>query len=114
MTAENVFTETYDLLTNIGVVSTRKEFNRDWLGVSEGYFRCLRFNNKQPSTQTLATCSSKLKHYSLLFAQRSDTESKVIANKFSSLATRLDSIIHAKSKSKWVSITERVEAETMC
>ncbi len=114
MTAENVLTETYGLLTDIGVVSTRKKLNRDWLGVSEGYFRCLRFNNKQPSTQTLATCSSKLKHYSLLFAQRSDTDSKVLANNFSSLATRLDSIIQTNSKSKWLDIMKRTEAEAIC
>lgn len=111
MSAENVLTETYRLLTDIGVVSTRKEFNRDWLGVSESYFRCLRFNKKQPSTQTLATCSSKLKHYSFLFEQRSDANSRVLANQFSSLASRLDSIIHTNSKIKWLSIMELAEAE---
>ena len=99
---KSVFDETYELLNSIGVVATKTEFYRDWLNKSESYFRCLRFHKRQPSTQTIAICSSKLKHYSRLLEAKEDNKSKLLANDFSNLSQNLDDVIYSTSKSKWM------------
>ena len=99
---KSVFDETYELLNSIGVVATQTEFYRDWLNKSESYFRCLRFHKRQPSTQTIAICSSKLKHYSRLLEAKGDNKSKLLANDFSNLSQNLDDVIYSTSKSKWM------------
>ena len=76
MQTKAVFDDTYKLLNSIGAVESKKEFYKDWLNRSDSYFRCLRFKNKQPSTQILALCSSKLKHYSTVLIQKTDADSK--------------------------------------
>ena len=44
-------------------MDSKREFYKDWLNRSEEYVRWLKHSNKQPSADTLAICSSKLKHY---------------------------------------------------
>ena len=106
---KSVFDETYELLNSIGVVATQTEFYRDWLNRSESYFRCLRFHKRQPSTQTIAICSSKLKHYSRLLEAKADDKSKLLANNFSNLSQNLDNVIYSTSKSKWMNtVNEKV------
>ena len=113
MEAKAVFDDTYKLLNSIGAVASKKEFYKDWLNRSDGYFRCLRFKNKQPSTQTLALCSSKLKHYSIVLTQKTDDDSKQLANSFASLAKKFDAIIYSTSKAKWMDLMEENASETI-
>ena len=103
---KTVFDETYELLNSIGIVATQTEFYRDWLNRSESYFRCLRFHKRQPSTQTIAICSSKLKHYSRFLEAKADDKSKLLANNFSNLSQNLDDVIFTASKSKWMTNME--------
>ena len=58
-----VLDEIFDLLQQIGVVSSESEFSKDWLCRSECYMRTLRFKRAKPSVGTLAICASKLQHY---------------------------------------------------
>ena len=113
MEAKAVFDDTYKLLNSIGAVASKKEFYKDWLNRSDSYFRCLRFKNKQPSTQTLALCSSKLKHYSIVLTQKTDDDSKQLANNFASLANKFDAIIYTTSKAKWMDLMEDKASDTI-
>ena len=60
---KTVISEVFELLQQIGAVSSESEFSRDWLARSECYMRSLRFKQANPSVGTLAICASKLQHY---------------------------------------------------
>ena len=59
---KTVLNEVFDLLVQIGAVSSESEFSKDWLCRSECYMRTLRFKRVKPSVG-LAICASKLQHY---------------------------------------------------
>ena len=60
---KTVLNEVFELLQEIGAVSSESEFSKDWLCRSECYMRTLRFKRVNPSVGTLAICASKLQHY---------------------------------------------------
>ena len=60
---KTVLNDVFELLQQIGAVSSESEFSRDWLCRSERYVRTLRFKRVKPSVGTLAICASKLQHY---------------------------------------------------
>ena len=60
-------------------MDTKREFYEDWLNRSEGYVCYLKHNNKQPSTDALAICSSKLKHYSKVLQQKNTSKMMELA-----------------------------------
>ena len=60
---KTVLNEVFELLVQIGAVSSESEFSKDWLCRSECYMRTLRFKRVKPSVGTLAICASKLQHY---------------------------------------------------
>ena len=60
---KTVLNEVFELLQQIGVVSSESEFSKDWLCRSECYMRTLRFKRVKPSVDTLAICASKIQHY---------------------------------------------------
>jgi predicted alpha/beta hydrolase family esterase len=60
---KTVLNDVFELLQQIGAVSSESEFSRDWLCRSECYMRTLRFKRVKPSVGTLAICASKLQHY---------------------------------------------------
>ena len=60
---KTVLNDVFDLLQQIGAVSSESEFSKDWLCRSECYMRTLRFKCVKPSVGTLAICASKLQHY---------------------------------------------------
>ena len=60
---KTVLNDVFELLQQIGAVSSESEFSRDWLARSECYVRTLRFKQATPSVGTLAICASKLQHY---------------------------------------------------
>jgi len=98
--------EVYTKLSSIGVVDSRREFYKDWLNRSEGYVRWLKHTNKQPSADTLAICSSKLKHYSRLLTQKKDAKFVELASVFSDYSTKLDLMIFDNSTTKWMELME--------
>ena len=102
----NVFEQTYRLLKDLSVVDTKAEFCKTWLGRNEGYFRGLRYKNKQPSTQTFAVLSNKLRHYSNLLQQTNNTHSKKIAAQFASLSNQCDKYINRKAKDTWLRLMD--------
>ena len=98
--------EIYNKLSLICVVESKREFYKDWLNRSEGYVRWLKHSNKQPSADTLAICSSKLKHYSRLLTQKKDTKFVELASVFSDYSTKLDLMIFDNSTTKWMELME--------
>ena len=50
---KTVISEIFELLQQIGAVSSESEFIRDWLARSECYMRTLRFKQANPSLGTL-------------------------------------------------------------
>ena len=101
MSVKTVINETYTLLSSIGVVNSKTEFYKDWLNRSESYMRVAKFNNKQLQP-TLAVCSSKLKYYADLLKKKDDTQSKCVANEFSTLSEKFDDLIYTHSKGVWI------------
>ena len=98
--------EIYNKLSSIGVVDSKREFYKDWLNRSEGYVRWLKHSNKQPSADTLAICSSKLKHYSRLLTQKKDTKFVELATLFNDYSYKLDVMIFDNSTTKWMELME--------
>jgi len=60
---KTVLNEVFELLQQIGAVSSESEFSKDCLCRSECYMRTLRFKRVKPSVSTLAICASKQQHY---------------------------------------------------
>ena len=50
---KTVLNDVFELLQQIGAVSSESEFSRDWLCRSECYVRTLRFKRVKPSVGTL-------------------------------------------------------------
>ena len=50
---KTVLNDVFELLQQIGAVSSESEFSRDWLCRSECYVRTLRFKRINPSVGTL-------------------------------------------------------------
>ena len=113
MDTQLTINEIYNRLSDIGIVDTKKEFYKDWLNRGESYFRCLKQKNKQPSADTLAICSSKLKHYSTLLQQKNQHQYTVLAKEFSAYSSQLDTLIFNNSKTKWLEIMEEDKERTI-
>ena len=60
---KTVLNDVFEVLQQIGAVSSESEFSKDWLSRSECYMRTLRFKRVKQSVGTLAICASKLQHY---------------------------------------------------
>lgn len=101
MDTKQTINELYQNLHAKGIVSTRKEFYNDWLNRSECYFRYLKLKDKKPSSDALAICSSKLKHYSILLKQNHHA---VLADEFATYSNKLDAMIFSNSKTKWMDL----------
>lgn len=97
---ETVLNEVFELLQQIGAVSSESEFSRDWLARSECYMRTLRFKQANPSVGTLAICASKLQHYaSFMTLKNSHNE---LSQRFTQLSNQCHQQINAQSQSVWV------------
>jgi hypothetical protein len=105
--------ELYSTLESNGVVSSIKEFNKDWLNRSEGYLRYLRLNKKQASVDALAICSSKLKHYCRLMRMSKQTKFNTLIQTFEMHTNRFDNMIMQQSEIKWIDKMKADEKETM-
>ena len=101
MTAKTVINTTYSTLKAIGVVDSKSEFYKDWLHKSDSYIRVLNCKNLQPSTNTLAVCSSKLKYYGDMLVNKSDKKRKGIGKEFIELSKNLDNAIIENCKKDW-------------
>ncbi|WP_349370498.1 DUF6626 family protein [Salinarimonas sp.] len=82
------------------LVSSEREFSRDWLGRSESYMRGLRFHNKQPSVSSIAVCASKLQHYGERLAQTGMHEE--LSKRFIQLSEACHRYINAESTASWL------------
>ena len=113
MNNQTALNEIFNTLSNIGIVDTKREFYEDWLNRSEGYVRYLKHANKQPSTDALAVCSSKLKHYSKLLQQKDTIQMTELASVFANYSTKLDLLICDNSTSKWMRLMEEKAKATV-
>ena len=96
---KTVLNDVFELLQQIGAVSSESEFSRDWLARSECYMRTLRFKQANPSVGTLAICASKLQHYGrCMTATEAQTQ---LANRFIELSERCHKQINAGAVGWW-------------
>jgi len=96
---KTVLKEVFELLQQIGAVSSDSEFSRYWLVRSECYMRTLRFKQTNPSVGTLAICASKLQHYaSCMTATERHAQ---LAKQFIELSERCHKQINADAVRWW-------------
>ena len=96
---KTVLNDVFELLQQIGAVSSESEFSRDWLCRSECYLRTLRFKRVKPSVGTLAICASKLQHYGHCMTA-TDTHAQ-IGNQFIEMSERCHKQINADAVGWW-------------
>jgi hypothetical protein len=94
-----VISEVFELLQQIGAVSSESEFSRDWLARSECYMRTLRFKQANPSVGTLAICASKLQHYASYITAK-DAHAK-LGKQFIELSEKCHKQINADTVGWW-------------
>jgi len=97
---KTVLNEVFELLQQIGAVSSESEFSKDWLCRSECYMRTLRFKRVKPSVGTLAICASKLQHYGRLMQQHNVNHQ--VAEKFVELSELCNEEVMSKGAEQWV------------
>mgnify|MGYP002809019835 FL=1 len=96
---KTVLNEVFELLQQIGTVSSESEFSTDWLARRECYMRTLRFKQVNPSVGTLAICASKLQHYGrCMTATETHTQ---LAKQFIELSGRCHKQINADAVGWW-------------
>ena len=96
---KTVLNEVFELLQQIGAVSSESEFSRDWLTRSECYMRTLRFKQATPSVGTLAICASKLQHYGrCMMATKAHTQ---LGKQFIELSERCHKQINTDAVGWW-------------
>jgi hypothetical protein len=83
---KTVLAEVYGLLHDVGVVLSKSEFSRDWLGRSECYLRIVCFKRTQPSISSIAVCTSRLEHYGRRMQQTA--EHRALGERFVALAAK--------------------------
>ena len=97
---KTVLNDVFELLQQIGAVSSESEFSKDWLCRSECYLRTLRFKRVKPSVGTLAICASKLQHYGKRMILTEDH--KRIGDQFLKLSKKFHQYINEQSEAKWL------------
>jgi hypothetical protein len=80
---EEVFKE----LERSGLVDSGADFSRDWLGMEESYWRCLKFKGRQPSAKALANCAARLRRKAQLLERSSLPEAKTVAQRMDLLSS---------------------------
>ena len=96
---KTVLNDVFELLQQIGVVSSESKFSGDYLARSECYMRTLRFKQANPSVGTLAICASKLQHYGrCMTATEAHTQ---LGNRFIELSERCHKQINADAVGWW-------------
>jgi len=96
---KTVLNDVFELLQQIGAVSSESEFSRDWLCRSECYVRTLRFKRVKPSVGTLAICASKLQHYASCMTA-TDAHAK-LSEQFIKLSEQCHKQINADAVGWW-------------
>jgi hypothetical protein len=98
---KTVLNNVYELLQQIGAVSSEGEFSRDWLGRSECYLRTIRFKGAEPSIGTVAICASKLQHYGKKMIKTKAHQK--LGKRFLSLSEQCHQHINSRSTLTWLS-----------
>ena len=96
---KTVLNDVFELLQQIGAVSSESEFSRDWLCRSECYVRTLRFKRVKPSVGTLAICASKLHHYGRCMTA-TDTHAQ-LGNRFIEMSEQCHKQINSDAVGWW-------------
>ncbi len=97
---KTVLNEAFELLKELKVVTSEREFSRDWLGRSECYLRTLRFKGADPSMATIAICASKLQHYGAQLVK--ETRHREIGQRFLTLSQQCHAQVNQDSKAIWL------------
>ena len=86
----------YDELVRIGVVESRSQFSKEWLGKNEAYMRSLASKHMQPSVKAIATCANQLQNRGDSLVLYGDRKSKSTGKKLIQLSRRcVDEIVSA-------------------
>jgi hypothetical protein len=95
---KTVLNDVFELLKQIGAVSSESEFSKNWLCRSECYVRTLRFKRMKPSVGTLAI-AGKLQHYGrCMTATEAHTQ---LGNRFIELSERCHKQINSDAVGWW-------------
>ena len=95
-----VLNDVFELLQQIGAVSSESEFSRDWLCRSECYVGKLRFKRVKPSVGTLAICASKLQHYGLQMCE--SAAHRALGKQFLELSRECHNTINEEAETVWL------------
>ena len=95
-----VLCEIYVLLKSIGAVQNESEFCKDWLKRSDSYMRQLRFNQAIASTNCLAICASKLRHYGK--QMRDTVQHRQLGKQFLELSRECHNTINEEAETLWL------------
>ena len=90
-----------DELRGSGAIQNTPEFCTSWLGRSEGYIRTLRFNQIEPSVETLSVCSHKLGHYADRLRDSNTDAYKTWVESFDGLKSLCDQAIAKQAHQIW-------------
>ena len=81
-------------------VRNESEFCKDWLKRSDSYMRQLRFNQAVASTNCLAICASKLRHYAK--QMRDTVQHRQLGDEFLFLSARCTELINKEAEATWL------------
>jgi hypothetical protein len=84
----------FEELHKIGMVRSRTQFSKEWLGMEGSYMRGLQAKHRQPSVRVIATCAVNLRRASDLTTQNKLPIVKAFSEHLQHLAQRcLDEIL---------------------
>ncbi len=106
MTIE-VLEDVCSALTAAKLATGEREFCELWLAKSECYIRTLRFNDKGPSAEALATLGSKLGCYANELARHDDATNQHWAAVLTELRKQTQSALEIKVSERWRAVCER-------
>lgn len=98
---ENLLEDTYEALSSLGAVKTKRDFCYYWLGRGDGYIRSLRFTSLEPSIDVISVLRSRLLYYAGCYERQRNSSTHAIADEYRRLAEGCSRFIEHHSERIW-------------